>query len=344
MARQPTSRVGLTAVAQAAGVSIATVSNTINKPEVVSAATRAKVLAVIAKMDFVPNTAAASLRRGSNRLIGLVVPDISNPFYSEIARGVAAAADRLRYGVILCNSQDDPVRELDQLEMLAEHRAAGALVVPVTADNKRLARLRSLGTHIVLIDRESDEGCSASIDDVLGGRLAAQHLLDSRGAGFVLVNGSHSIPQCRDRRDGARAALAAAGFDPDSLVEYEEAEMTADAGVQVVSRILADGLPTAIFCTNDLLAIGVIRALVHRGIAVPQQVAVVGYGDLSFANDAPIPLTTVDQPKYMLGFAAVDMLLAELAEKAGTHRHSTRVFRPSLVVRESSPLVAPAEV
>jgi len=337
MARSSSSPIGLLAVAKEANVSIATVSNTLNRPDVVSAATRARVLAVIAKMDFVPNTAAASLRRGSNRLLGLVVPDISNPFYSEIARGVTAAADRHRYGVILCNSQDDPARELDQLEMLAEHRAAGALVVPLTADRRRLSRLRSLGTHLVLIDRESSDGCSTSIDDVLGGRLAAQHLIDTRDANFVLVNGSPSIPQCADRREGARAALSASGYDPDSLVEYEVNDMTTDAGVEIAEQLLKKELPSGIFCTNDLLAIGVMRALASHGVAVPDKVAIVGYGDLAPAADAPIPLTTVDQPKFALGNAAVEMMLSELNEKDEAHRHSGTVFRPTLVVRKSAP-------
>lgn len=344
MARPQRGRVGLTAVAKEAGVSTATVSNTLNHPDVVAAATREKVLAVIARMDFVPNTAAASLRRGSTRLIGLVVPDISNPFYSEIARGVADAADRHRYGVILCNSQDDPARELDQLEMLAENRVAGALIVPVTADRKRLARLRSFGTHLVLVDRDSPDGCSVAIDDVLGGRIAAQHLIETRGPGFVLVNGSLSISQCADRREGARAALSAAGVDPDSLIEYSVDEMTTVAGVRVAAQLAERHLPTSIFCTNDLLAIGVMRGLATQGVAVPDRVAVVGYGDLSNAVDASISLTTVEQPKHALGIAAVEMLLAELNDKDDAHRHSTQVFRPTLVVRVSAPARQPAWV
>lgn len=352
MSRATSRQVGLTAVAKEAGVSIATVSNTLNRPEVVSPATRARVLAVIEQLDFVPNSAAASLRRGSNRLIGLVVPDITNPFYSEIARGVTAAADDHRYGVILCNSRDDPARELDQLEMLAEHRAAGALVVPLTADVKRLARLRNLGTHLVLIDRTAEDGCSTSIDDVLGGRIAAEHLIETTGPGFALVNGPHSIPQCADRRSGALEALAAvsapaptagaADRTPPSLAEYEVPEMTTESGVAVVERILAGPLPTGILCTNDQLAIGVIRGLADHGIRVPHDVAVVGYGDLATAADAPIPLTTVDQPKYALGRAAVEMLMGEISEKENSHHHSTSVFRPSLIVRESAPSAAHA--
>ncbi len=330
-------QVGLTAVAKEAGVSIATVSNTLNRPELVSPATRARVHEAIERMDFVPNVAAATLRRGNNRLIGLVVPDITNPFYSEIARGVAAAADDHRYGVILCNSQDDPRRERNQLELLAEHRAAGALVVPLTADAKRLARLRGLGTHLVLIDRTTDDGCSTSIDDVLGGRIAAQHLLDTRGSDIAIVNGPHTIPQCADRRAGAQSALADAVGEDARLVEYEVEEMTVDGGVAAAARILEAGLPQGILCTNDQLALGVIRELTSRGVAVPDDVSVVGYGDLAIAVDAPIPLTTIDQPKYALGRAAVEMLMGEIEEKHDAHRHATSVFRPSLVVRASAP-------
>lgn len=331
-------QIGLTAVAREAGVSIATVSNTLNRPDLVSPATRARVLAAIERMDFVPNTAAAALRRGNNRLIGLVVPDITNPFYAEIARGVAAAADDHRYGVVLCNSQDDPQRERDQLEMLAEHRAAGALVVPLTADDRRLERLRGLGTHLVLIDRSSESGCSTSIDDVLGGEIAAQHLIDTRGPDFVLVNGHASIPQCADRRSGAEKALRAAVGPDARLTEFEVDEMTTEAGVAAAARILEGPLPSAVFCTNDQLAVGVIRGLVHAGVAVPSDVSVIGYGDLAIATDAPIPLTTVDQPKYELGHAAVEMLMREIRQDPAAHEHATNVFRPTLVVRESAPV------
>jgi LacI family transcriptional regulator len=329
-------RVGLAAVAKEASVSIATVSNTLNHPDVVSEATRARVLAVIERLDFVPNTAAASLRRGSNRLIGLVVPDITNPFYAGIARGVSEASDLHRYGVILCNSRDDAERELSQLQLLAEHRAAGALVVPLTADHSRLARLRSLGTHLVLIDQEADEGCAALMDDVLGGRIAVEHLLDTRGHQIAVVNGHHSIVQCADRWTGAREAFTRAGADPSMLTEIQVTDMTIEAGENAVPDLLAGGAPAGIFCTNDQLAIGVARGLLARGIDVPTSTAVVGYGDL-FGADAPIPLTTVEQPKDALGRAAVELLMQELREGDGLHRHSSTVFRPNLVIRQSAP-------
>lgn len=365
--------IGFAAVARLAGVSNATVSNTLNRPEIVAPATRERVLAAIAELDFVPNRAAATLRQGTNRLIGLVIPDIVNPFYAAITRGVTEAAAEHGYTVALCVSHDDPDLELKHFEMLAEHRAAGALVAPLTADASRLAQLRRVGSRLVLMDRTAPEGtgCSVAIDDVRGGELAVTHLLATTrhrgGAGtprapghvvhdvprterraatpgpaIVLVNGDLAIPQCADRRAGARNAFLAAGLDPDELLEVTVDEMTVDAG-RAAGREIAARTPDAagVFCTNDQLALGVIRGLNDGGLEVPGDVSVVGYGDLSLAADGRVPLTTVDQPKDELGRVAVEILLAELLAELGadraSHTHVTRTLEPRLVLRESAP-------
>lgn len=334
--------VNLIEVAREAGVSPATVSNTLNRPEIVSPQTRSRVLDAIQRLDFVPNHAAATLRRGHNRLFGLVLPDITNPFYAEIARGISDAADAAGYAVVLCESRDDPDRERRQLETLGEHRAAGALAVPLTADESRLERLRSMGAHLVLIDRLADpaQGCSVVVDDRRGGEIATAHLLATTTDAtrpIALINGPHDIPQCSQRRLGAVDALRGAGVDPAELVEFELAEMTTAAGVEAGHRLARSSpLPRGVFCINDQLAIGVIRGLAAEGVRVPDDVAVVGYGDLAIAPDAPVPLTTVVQPKYAIGRTAVERLLAELAE-GDQHRHEATVFPPSLVIRASAP-------
>ncbi|SKC66918.1 LacI family DNA-binding transcriptional regulator [Plantibacter cousiniae (nom. nud.)] len=339
--------IGFAAVARLAGVSNATVSNTLNRPEIVAPATRERVLAAIEELDFVPNRAAATLRQGTNRLIGLVIPDIANPFYSAIARGVTEAAAEHGYTVALCVSHDDPHLELRHFEMLAEHRAAGALVAPLTADASRLAQLRRVGSRLVLMDRTAPEGtgCSVAIDDVHGGELAVAHLLASPAPAsdrsIVLVNGDLAIPQCADRREGARNAFIAAGLDPDDLREVTVDEMTVDSGRIAGRRIAAETpRPTGVFCTNDQLALGVIRGLNDGGLAVPDEVSVVGYGDLALAADGRVPLTTVEQPKDELGRVAVEILLAELGADRAAHEHVTRTLEPHLVVRESAPLPA----
>lgn len=303
----------------------------------VSPATRDRVMTAIQELDFVPNRAAATLRQGFNRLLGLVIPDVVNPFYAAIVDAVSDAADRNRYAVALCVSHDDPAKELRHFDTLAEQRAAGALVVPLTADSSRLSQLHMVGARLILVDRVADpaEGCSVSIDDINGGSLALTHLLACRGDGVTIVNGSRTIPQCEDRRTGARAALSAAGFDPDVLVEFEATEMTIETGVEIGRRIAASGAPRRIFCTNDQLAIGVIRGLASAGVSTPEQASVVGYGDLALSTEGTLPLTTVGQPKFEMGEAAVGKLLAELQEGAA-HRHSSTIFEPHLISRGST--------
>lgn len=328
---------GLAAVAELAGVSTATVSNVLNKPSKVREATRRRVLDAIEATQFVPNRAAATLRQGNNRMLGLVIPEIVNPFYAEIARGAAEAADRLDYGIVLCVSNDDPVRELRQFEMLARQRASGAMVVPIHADLGRLAMMRLVGSRLLLVDRVGsiEDGCSVAFDDVAGGRLAVEHLISTRGPRIAIVNGDMSITQCVDRRAGAIHALAAHGWAASDLREFEVAEMTIAAGREMGLR-LANDLPDGIFCTNDQLALGVIRGLAEKGVSVPRDVSVVGYGDLALATETLLTLTSVEQPKFDMGVLAVETLVDEI-ENMAEHQHRVTQFQPTLVIRKSAP-------
>lgn len=333
----PRRNLGLAAVAKRAGVSTATVSNALNRPEIVSEATRERVQRAIDELDFVPNRAAATLRQGYNRLLGLVIPDIANPFYAAIVDAVVDAADRHRYAVALCASHDDPERERRHLAVLAEQRAAGALVVPLTADSSRLTQLRMVGSHLIVVDQVVDtaEGCSVSVDDIQGGYLAVTHLLGCEGDGLTLVNGDSSIPQCASRRAGALAALVDAGIEPPAMIEYEVAEMTVEQGFEIGLRAAAERAPRRVFCTNDQLATGLMRGLVASGLRIPEDASVVGYGDLSLESPERMLLTTVSQPKQALGEVSVGLLLEELTQGA-SHRHVARILQPDLVVRSST--------
>lgn len=333
-------KVRLSDVARVAGVSLGTVSNTLNRPHTVSERTRKKVLAAIKQLDFVPNEGAAALRSGTSKMLGLVIPDVTNPIYAEIAKGVADAAEAQGYAVLLFNTDDDPDREVRQLEMLARHRSAGALIVPRKADQRRLERLRNLGLHLVLIDRVASEhdGCSASIDDVRGGLLAATHLLGSGRTRLVFVNGPVQVPQAASRREGLRRALALANLDPGGFVEINLDDTSYVDGERAAHEILGmPQRPDGVFCINDQLAIGVMRGLARAGVGVPAEIAVVGYGDSPIAESAPVPLTTIRQPMFDLGRAAVGQLLREVEEPAVDHRHSSTVFTPSLTIRNSAP-------
>lgn len=330
---------GLAAVARRAGVSTATVSNVLNRPQVVAEATRARVQRAIDELDFVPNRAAATLRQGYNRLLGLVIPDIANPFYAAIVDAVVDAADQHRYAVALCASHDDLEREQRHLAVLAEQRAAGALVVSLSGESSRLDQLRMVGTRLIVVDRPADTAqyCSVSVDDVHGGRLAVDHLLSlgGEGEGVTLVNGPTGIPQCASRRAGALEALVDAGYTESDLVEYEVQAMSVEEGVAIGRRIADEGAPRRIYCTNDQLATGVIRGLAAAGLRTPEDAAVIGYGDLSLESPERALLTTVSQPKRELGEVAVALLLDELLDGEG-HEHVARVLQPELIVRRST--------
>lgn len=320
-------------VAAAAGVSVSTVSNALNRPERVSAATAARVRAAVTALDYVPHPGAVGLRNGRASAIGLVLPDIANSFYARIARGAAAAAFDHGHSLVLCDSGDRPDREQDHFALLVRQRAAGVVVAPQSADPDRLDRLRRHGIPLVLTDRTmpTAAGCSVAVDDVAGGRLAVDHLLEQGARSVLVVNGGREIRQCVDRLQGARQAVRARRGARLEQIVVET--MTVAAGAEAARR--QDTVPDAVFCTNDFLAVGFCQALSDRGLRVPRDIRVVGYGDLDAATLAAVPLTTVHQPVEDLGRAAVELLLDEI-EAGDEHAHETRVFGPRLVLRDST--------
>ncbi|GIG91472.1 LacI family DNA-binding transcriptional regulator [Plantactinospora endophytica] len=334
-------------VASHAGVSMGTVSNVLNQPELVSDATRARVLAAIDELGFVPNHAARQLRRGRSRTVGLVVLDVANPFFTDIAKGVEDTIGTAGMALIFCNSDGDRTREDAYLDLLKEQRVQGVLITPVDDASSRLLRLRDRGIHVVLLDRRSRNAdlCSVSVDDRLGGELAVRHLLEAGHRRIAFVGGPVGLEQVRDRHTGAVQAMTGAGLAESDLPWLDTPALTVAAGRDAAARLL--GAPrqnraTAVFCANDLLALGVLQGLTQQRIRVPEDIALVGYDDIDFAAAAAVPLTSVRQPRQRLGQTAAGLLLGEVNEPA-EHRHQQVVFEPELVVRESSrrPLTPP---
>lgn len=326
-------------VARRAGVSLGTVSNVLNHPELVSEETRERVKRTIDELGFVRNGSARHLRVGSTQSIGLVVLDVSNPFFTEVARGAEDAASERGYIVILCNSDNSPRKEKNYLRVLEEQRVSGVLIVPVDDKANYARALRRSGTAIVLLDRVSQDAntCSVSVDDVYGGKLAGQHLLERGHRRIAYIHGPFTSAQYADRLGGLRQAVAEAGLDPDRAITPLAAETdNAHAGAACVESFLKLGdRPTAIFCGNDYLAMGVMYELARRQVMVPRDVALIGYDDIDLAPMLAVPLTTIRQPKYDLGFAATDLLLDEITNKEA-HTHRQIVFRPELIVRQST--------
>ncbi|HEX5858203.1 MAG TPA: LacI family DNA-binding transcriptional regulator [Microbacterium sp.] len=329
-------------VAAAASVSVGTVSNVLNRPAKVAPGTVERVMQAIEQLGFVRNDAARQLRAGRSRSIGLIVLDVRNPFFTDIARGAEDRAAEDGMTVLLGNSDEDPVREGSYLDLFQEQRVNGVLITPVTEDIPRLERLRAGGTPVVLVDRQTDDDnfCSVAVDDVEGGHLAGAHLTAIGRRRLAFVGGPPSIRQVSDRLEGARRAVAAAPG-----VALEVLEMTAltvlegrRAGEAIAARPPAER-PDGIFAANDLLAVGLLQALVMSSdLRVPEDIALIGYDDIDFAAATVVPLSSVRQPAALIGYTAVDLLLRELGlakDGDGAHERSV-LFRPELVVREST--------
>lgn len=327
-------------VAKVAGVSTGTVSNVLNRPDIVAAGTRQRVLDAVDTTGFIRNTQAYQLRGGRSHTVGVVVLDVSNPFFTEMFRGAESRLQSEGYVLMLASTDDSIERESSFVRAMEEHRVEGVLITPAGADLERLEGLKTRGVPTVLLDRKAtaDEFCSVTVDDVRGGELAARHLFESGHRDVVFVNGPTTIRQCRDRRQGVRKAVRSLAKTKTVQVnELSVGALTVRHGEDAVERILEiSPRPTAVMCANDLLALGVLRGLAARGVSVPNDLAVVGYDDLIFGSMLSPALTSVRQPAFELGVAAAQLLLDEVRNP--DHRHREVRFEPELVVRASSQL------
>lgn len=324
-------------VAHRAGVSVGTVSNVLNRPWIVAPATRQRVQDSIRALGFVRNEAARHLRAGKSRTVGLIVLDVANPFFTDIAEGAESLAYEHDTVVMLCNSKTDPVREGHHLDQLEQQRVLGILITPFDSNDPRLTAMVARGTPVVLVDRTADRGlCSVSVDDHLGGRLAGSHLIEAGHRRIAFIGGPFTMQQVSDRMAGITATVEEAGSV--DLQYYEVDVMGVIEGRTIgeqIAALPARSRPTAAFLANDLLALGFLQAMSVAGLRVPRDMAIVGYDDIDFARGAAVPLSSVRQPAELLGRSAMELLQEEV-EAADRHRHRQVIFQPDLIVRESS--------
>jgi len=326
-------------VAARAKVSVGTVSNVMNRPEKVSTATVARVQAAIDDLGFVRNDAARQLRAGRSRSLGLIVLDVANPFFTDLARGAEDRAAEEGLAILLGNTDDNLNREAAYLDLFEEQRVHGVLISPLGDISERLTRLRARGTPTVLVDRQTEDHSfsSVSVDDVAGGGLAANHLISIGRTRLAYVGGPGTIRQVADRLAGARLAVAEHENVSIEVIDTDALSVLAGraAGLTLLKRAAQDR-PDAIFAANDLLAIGVLQALnMHGDLHVPRDIALIGYDDIAFAAAAVVPLSSIRQPSVLIGYTAVDLLLRE-ASGGREFEHEQIVFQPELVVREST--------
>ncbi|MDQ0894377.1 LacI family DNA-binding transcriptional regulator [Agromyces ramosus] len=326
-------------VAQRAGLSVGTVSNVLNRPDEVSPESVRRVQEAIEELGYVRNDAARKLRAGTSTTVGFVVLDGQNPFFGDVVRGAEDEATRHGIAILSGNTDEDVARERLYLDLFEEQQVRGVLISPYSDINPRLERLRARGIPAVLVDRLSADGrfSSVSVDSVVGGRMAAEHLIETGRRRIAFVGGPFEIRQVTDRLAGARVA-AENSAEPVGIEVVATTALTVAEGAAAGARILARPRrewPDAIFAANDLLALGLLQALIVDGrMLVPDEIALIGFDDISFASAAAVPLSSMRQPSGVIGRTALRILLEETSDPELIPRQT--VFLPELVVRRST--------
>ncbi|MGW8482619.1 LacI family DNA-binding transcriptional regulator [Microbacterium sp. NPDC055903] len=334
-------RVGVREVAVAAGVSLGTVSHYLNTPDRVSEEKRARIQAAIDELGFVRNSAAGQLRNGRNALVGYLAPEISTPYFGAVSEGVERRASEIGYSVLIASSHGAEDREISYLDMFEQQRVQGILVAARHDIEDKLAEIRRRGIPSVLVSRQARgaDQPSVTVDDVRGGELVGEHLLDTGRRRIAFIGGPFAIRQVADRFAGLQEAMRPALTSTVEVIDTPNRSL--EDGVRI-GRMLAarpaSERPDAVFAVNDLLAMGVMQALVAEGsVRVPEDVAVVGYDDVPFAAASVIPLSSVRATRAGYGEAAFDLLLAQMQSGRRTGEPASHlVFQPELFVRSSS--------
>jgi LacI family transcriptional regulator len=323
-------------VARRAGVAIGTVSNVLNNPDLVAEQTRLKVETAIAELGFVPNSAARALAARRTDTVGLVLIDIGNSLFVDIARGAESAAAQAQLKLLLANSDSTRTKQDNYLELFDQARVAGVLLTPLEEPLDVAHAVLGHGRPVVLLIATSPDPltCSVMVNEERGGYLAATHLLDLGARRLVFLAGCPNLRLIRRRLAGVERAVAEASAN---LEVVDAPDLAISAGREVGREVLLSRSVDGVVCPSDLLAVGVIQAATDLGIRVPDDVMVVGYDDNHFASESSIPVSTVRLPGYRLGELGIQLLLEEIQHGSG-HVHRTVILDPHLIPRRSTQL------
>ncbi len=306
-------------IALHAKVSIGTVSHVINGTAGVRAEVARRVKQAMRELDYQPSQLAHSLRRKETNMLGMIVPDITNPFFPLVVRGVEDTAYREGYRLVLCNADNDPAKEEKYLEDLLSYSMAGLIVIP-SVDSRIVSVLNESRreNRVVCVDRAPDDwtGDSVTVDNEEGAYKAVRHLVDMGHRCIATITGPLHVPNAIQRLAGYNRALSEAGIEiaPEYVQEGRFERISGYQKAQTLLRLLPR--PTAIFAANDLIALGVLAALREAKIACPKDMSVVGFDDLEVTFFTDPPLTTVAQPAYQLGVKAANALLSRMKGEA----------------------------
>ncbi len=331
-------RITIEDVAREAGVHASTVSRALNpgKQRLVTGAVAARVAATARRLGYTPDPVAAGLRTRRSATIGVLIPDIANPLFPPILRGIEAALAEAGYTAIITNTDNDPLRARDALERLAARRVDGVILATVSRRDPLLDRCRKLGLPVVLVNRSTSGGTTSAVftDDQAGAALAVRHLAERGHRAIGHVAGPQRLSTGAGRRSGFVAALRVVGESGPPPIA-EAASYDIEAGARAAAALL-DAHPriTAIVAANDLLALGCYDEAKRRGLACPRDISITGFNDMPFADRFDPPLTTVRIPQRAMGAEAARLLVAEIENPRSPRREIK--LQPELVVRGST--------
>lgn len=337
-------RATLKDIAEATGLSVSSVSLVLNnRPHRISHESCQKILKAARELDYHPNQAAVSLITKRSKSIGLVIPDITNMFFAQIAKGAETRSAELGYSLVLCNTNDNPGKDVDYINVLLDRGVDGILLVsayrPGGAATKRLpGELRLMEKPVVLVDRNvehlsaKEHFSGVFSDNELGGYLATRHLISLGHTKIGCITGPMGAVSSKNRLFGHIRALQEAGITFDGAL-VREGNYHINSGFEFGNQLLDQGV-TAIFACNDMMAYGVYRAAAGRGVAIPKELSVVGFDDLPFSEIAEPSLTSVKQSSYEMGVRAVDKIIKMITKPEEIGDIST--LKPELVIRKST--------
>jgi len=319
---------------------VATVSHVVNGSRFVSDETREKVLSAMEELSYKPNAVARSLRKKESKIIGLVLPDNTNPYFAEIAWSIEFASRNQGYSVILCNSDGDVQKEGSYINVLIENQVDGVILVAAGDSTANFLKLQESKIPTVMVDRDSPNvnTDSIQIDNSNGGRIATHHLISLGHEHIACVTGPRQITPSYDRVDGYQKALTQAGL-PINENFIIKGDFKPQGGYLATKKLLAmNPRPTAIFACNDLMAFGVIRAVTESGMNVPQDLSIVGFDDIYLSTYINPPLTTIKQPRLEMGQEAVNSLILRMKDH---ERYSRSILlNTELIIRSSTILLS----
>ena len=327
-------------IARDLGVSVVTVSKVLRNHEDIGPETRDRVLKRVKELNYQPNMAARALVTGRSHLVGLIVPDLVHPFFAEVAKSVSGSLRTRGYGLVIASSEEDPDLERQEIVQMLARRLDVLLIASAQATRESFRKIEEQQCSYVLVDRKFN-GLAANFvgtDDFAIGQMATEHLLDN-GCRRIAYIGGDTVSTALDRREGYRRALSAAKLRASHkyMICRAHGDDSGDiTGYRAAQELLAlPSRPDGIFCNNDPIAMGAMAAILEASLRIPDDISIIGAGNVRYASALRVPLSSIDQDTRALGALAAELALS-LVQAKGVTRPRQILLKPRLVARESS--------